>query len=115
MRTRNKYTEEEKLQCIKDYLESDLSITQFCNINNVNRWTLKSWINWYNQKKEAWQASEVSEDSSIKESTPKFKEDNGKIDDEEFHQYRKVQIEFKHVKISCDKSTFKDIWRVINA
>ncbi len=115
MPARNKYSEEEKLQYIKDYLESDLSITQFCNINKVNYWTLKSWMNWYNQKKEAWQASEVNDDSSVKESTPQFKESNGKIDDAEFYQYRKVEIEYKNVKISCDKTTFKDIWRVIDA
>ena len=113
MGNRTNYTEEQKLSIIKSYLESDLSMTQFCNVNKVNYYTLRAWVSWYNEKKDAWQAA-TSEENTIKEINPTFKETSQKIDDEEFHQYRTIKIDFKSTRISCDKSTFKEVWKIIN-
>lgn len=114
MGKRTNYTEEQKLNIIKTFLESDLSMTQFCNVNNVNYYTLRAWISWYNEKKDAWQVATTNEGQIIEETKPSFKETSQKVDDEEFHQYRTIKIDFKSFKISCDKSTFKDVWRIIN-
>lgn len=111
----HKFTEEEKLKIIKEYLESNLSLTQFCNTHSITRSTIYAWLNWYNEKKDVWQVATTGEkeNDDVKEITPIFKETNQKIDDQEFHQYRTITVEFKSTKITCDKSTFKDIWRVI--
>ena len=114
MGRRTNYTEEQKLGIIKSFLESNLSMTQFCNVNGVNYYTLRAWISWYNEKKDAWQVAITNEGQIVEEIKPSFKETSQKIDDEEFHQYRIVTIEFKSTRISCDKTTFKDIWRIIH-
>lgn len=114
MSTRIRYSEEEKLRYITEYLDSNLSITQFCNVNKIHYQTLQNWLNWYNEKKEAWQSSEISDDDLVNEVAPVFKESNGKIDDEQFHLYRKVEIKFDNFTITCDKTTFKEVWRVLN-
>ena len=114
MGTRTIYTEEQKLAIIKTFLESNLSMTQFCNVNNVNYYTLRAWLNWYNEKKDAWQLASIDEEKEIKEETLEFKETSQKIDDQEFHQYRTITIELSSIKITCDKSTFKDVWRIVN-
>ena len=114
MGRRTNYTEEQKLGIIKSFLESDLSMTQFCNVNNVNYYTLRAWISWYNEKKDVWQAATTNEGQIIEEVKPSFKETCQKIDDDEFHQYRVIKIEYKSARISCDKSTFKEIWRIIH-
>ena len=111
---RKKYAEEEKLKYVKEYLESDLSMTQFCNVHQITRSTIYLWLNWYNEKKEAWQLASIDEEKTIKEEAPNFKKTSQKIDDQEFHQYRTITIEFKSIKISCDKSTFKDVWTIIH-
>ena len=89
-------------------------MTQFCNANGVNYYTLRAWISWYNEKKDAWQVAITNEGQIVEEIKPSFKETSQKIDDEEFHQYRIVTIEFKSTRISCDKTAFKDIWRIIH-
>ena len=114
MGTRTIYTEEQKLAIIKTFLESNLSMTQFCNVNNVNYYTLRAWLNWYNEKKDAWQLASIDEEKEIKEETLEFKETSQKIDDQEFHQYRTITIELSSIKITCDKSPFKDVWRIVN-
>ncbi len=110
---RTKYTEEEKLSIIKSFLESDLSMTQFCNVNEVNYYTLRAWVSWYNEKKDVWQVATANKGQIIEEIKPSFKETSQKIEDKEFHQYRTITIEYKSTKITCDKTSFKDIWRII--
>ena len=51
---RKKYAEEEKLKYVKEYLESDLSMTQFCNVHQITRSTIYLWLNWYNEKNGNW-------------------------------------------------------------
>lgn len=114
MGRRTNYTEEEKLSIIKSFLESNLSMSQFCNVNEVNYYTLRAWISWYNEKKDKWQVATIDENKEVGEISPVFKETSQKIDDEEFHQYRSIKIEFKSKKITCDKSTFKEVWGIIN-
>lgn len=109
----HKFTEEEKLKTIKEYLESNLSMTQFCNTHSITRSTIYAWLNWYNEKKDAWQVAIRTEENVIEEISPTFKETSQKIDDQEFHQYRSVTIQFSNYKITLDKSSFKDVWRVI--
>lgn len=107
-----RYSEEQKLNFIKEYLESDLTSTQFCNVNKISRASLYQWLNWYNEKKEAWQLATLKEDK-VEETVPSFKETNDKLDDEEFHKYRNIIIDLNGIRISCDKSSFKEIWGII--
>ena len=114
MGKRTNYTEEQKLAFIKSFLESNLSLTQFCNLNDINYSTMRAWFNWYNEKKDAWQLASIDKEQDIIELTPEFKETSQKVDDQEFHCYRTIIIEFNSFRISCDKSTFKDVWGIIH-
>ena len=45
-------------------------MTQFCNVNGVNYYTLRAWISWYNEKKDAWQVAITNEGQIVEEIKP---------------------------------------------
>lgn len=113
MGTGNRYLDEEKLSCVKEYLEANVSITTFCRTKGINYRTFKGWIDKYEQVKETWHGSEIN-NGELSEIAPLIKDDKNETIIDEHNEYRQIEIIVQGINISCDKSSFIDVWRVIS-